>query len=171
MCQWSLFGFCVLGLSIMACDPAPRPAANADGTTAAAPAPLSDADRAAIKAVDSAFAAAASAGTVDGVVAIYASDGSLLPPNAPALEGSEAIRGFWGGFLEAYTAKFELETGDIEGRGDLAYVVGKYRLTGTPKGKAPPITDEGKYLEVLKRQADGTWKYAVDMYSSNLPAK
>ena len=105
------------------------------------------------------------------MVAVYASDGALLPPNAPALEGSEAIRGFWGGFLEAYTAKFELETGKIDGRGDLAYVTGKYRLTGTPKGKAPAMADQGKYVEVLKRQSDGSWRYAVDMYSSSLPAK
>ena len=28
---------------------------------------------------------------------------------------------------------------------------------------------EGKFLEVLKRQPDGSWSYVVDMYSSNCP--
>jgi hypothetical protein len=31
------------------------------------------------------------------------------------------------------------------------------------------LRDEGKFLEVLRRQPDGSWRYAVDMYSSDLP--
>jgi uncharacterized protein (TIGR02246 family) len=171
MRQSSLIRSCVLALPLLACDSAPRPAPDAGGTSVAGPAPLSDADRAAIEAADSAFAAAANAGNVDGVVAVYAPDGSLLPPNAPGLKGSEGIRRFWAGLLDAYTATFELETDEIDGRGDLAYVVGRYRLTGRPKGKAPALEDQGKYLEVLKRQPDGSWKYAVDMYNSDRPMK
>ena len=32
----------------------------------------------------------------------------------------------------------------------------------------PGVADEGKFLEILKKQPDGSWKYLVDMYSSNL---
>ena len=40
----------------------------------------------------------------------------------------------------------------------------------TPKGKeGAPLHDAGKYLEILRRQSDGSWRYAVDMYSSDLP--
>ena len=164
-----------LAVLLAACGPA-RPAGDAAvSDTAAAPAataPLTEADLAAIRAADSTFGAAASAGDIDGVVSVYAPDGSLLPPNAPGMKGSEAIRGFWGGLLQAYSTKFELETDQIEGRGDLAYVVGRYRLTGTPKAKGtPPLADQGKFVEVLKRQPDGSWKYAVDIYNSDLPAK
>jgi ketosteroid isomerase-like protein len=76
-----------------------------------------------------------------------------------------------GGFLDAYTVKFELASDTIEGRGDLAYNRGHFRLTGVPKVKGPNISDEGKFVEILKRQPDGSWKYVVDMYSSNLPAQ
>ena len=59
---------------------------------------------------------------------------------------------------------------EIEGHGDLAYARGRYTLDLTPKAKgAAPVHDEGKFLEILRRQPDGTWRYAVDMYSSDLP--
>jgi ketosteroid isomerase-like protein len=59
----------------------------------------------------------------------------------------------------------------VEGRGDLAYAVGTYRATLTPKktGGKPMPTEEGKYVEVLKKQADGSWKIVYDMWSSNAP--
>jgi uncharacterized protein (TIGR02246 family) len=136
---------------------------------AAAPTELTDADRAAIRAADSSFAAAANAGDVDAVAAVYARDASLLAPNLPPQRGQAAIRGFWGGFLNAYTVKFEIASDTIEGRGDLAYNMGQYRFTAVPKVRSNPgVADEGKFLEVLKKQPDGSWKYVVDMYSSNL---
>lgn len=130
---------------------------------------LSPQDLAAIHATDSAFAAGANAGNVDAVVATYAGDASLLAPNLPPQKGSTAIRSFWGGFLQAYTVKFEIGSDTIEGRGDLAYHLGHYRFTAVPKAKADPgVADEGKFVEILKKQPDGGWKYVVDMYSSNL---
>jgi uncharacterized protein (TIGR02246 family) len=130
---------------------------------------LSSADLAAIRATDSAFVASANAGNVDGVVAVYAPDAALLPPNLPPQKGRNAIRSFWAGFLNAYTVRFETGSDVIEGRGDLAYNLGYYRFTAVPKAKADPgVADEGKFVEVLKKQPDGSWKYVVDMYSSNL---
>jgi ketosteroid isomerase-like protein len=57
----------------------------------------------------------------------------------------------------------------VEGRGDLAYAVGSYRQTLTPKkaGAKSLPTEEGKYIEVLKKQADGSWKIVYDMWSPN----
>jgi uncharacterized protein (TIGR02246 family) len=133
------------------------------------PAELSQSDLAAIAAADSAFAAAANSGNVDGVAAVYASNAALLPPNLPPQKGRAAIRSFWAGFLNAYTVRFELGSDAVEGRGDLAYNVGHYRFTAVPKAKSDPgVADEGKFVEILRRQPDGSWKYVVDMYSSNL---
>jgi uncharacterized protein (TIGR02246 family) len=139
------------------------------GSSPSAPAALSDTDLAAIRAADSTFMAAANAGNVDAVVAVYANDAVLLPPNVPAQRGRDAIRTFWGGLLKTHTLKFELGSDMVEGRGDLAYNVGHYRFTAVPKDKANPgMADEGKFVEILKKQPDGSWKYAVDMYNSNL---
>jgi uncharacterized protein (TIGR02246 family) len=130
---------------------------------------LSPADKASIRAADSAFAASATAGDADGVAAVYASDATLLAPNLPPQRGRDAIRGFWGGFLDAYTARFEVVSDTIEGRGDLAYNMGHYRFSAVPKAKGVPgVADEGKFLAILKKQSDGSWKLIADMYSSDL---
>ena len=134
-----------------------------------APSALSPADEVRIRSVDSAFVAAANAGDAEGVAAVYADDGALLAPNLPPQKGRAAIKAFWGGFLDAYSVRFEVVSDTIEGRGDLAYNQGHYRFTAVPKATgAAGVADEGKFIEILKKQPDGSWKYVLDMYSSNL---
>ena len=146
-----------------------QPQGDKDGDAGASVPSLSAADQAGIRSVDSAFMAAANAGDADQIAEVYAQDGSLLAPNLPPQKGRDAVRAFWGGFLDAYTVRFEVASDTIEGRGDLAYNQGHYRFTAVPKAKGVPgIADEGKFLEILKKQSDGSWKYVVDMYSSNL---
>jgi uncharacterized protein (TIGR02246 family) len=131
--------------------------------------PLSARDSAAIVAVDSAFVAAVNAGDAKGIAALYASDAMLLAPNLPLQRGRTAIQSFWSGLLDAYTVNFEVASDMLEGRGDLAYNLGHYRFTAVPKTKnAPGTADEGKYVEILKKQPDGSWKYTIDTYNSSL---
>lgn len=151
------------------CRPAPgeTPAAGAGAGTA----PLSAADLAAIRATDTAFATAAGAGDAAGLAALYLADASLMPPNAATVEGREGIRRFWDGFVGAYRIQLSVTSEEVEGRGDLAYARGRYTMDLTAKSQGgAALHDEGKFLEILRRQADGTWRYAVDMYSSDLPA-
>jgi uncharacterized protein (TIGR02246 family) len=158
-------GFALLCLVLCACGPGSGGSAHRDN----APAELTATDSAGILAADSAFRAAANAGDAVAVAAVYAGDASLLPPNLPLQRGRGAIRRFWGGLLEAYTVTFETSPDVIEGRGDLAYNMGHYRFTAVPKARsAPGIADEGKFVEILRRQPDGSWKYIVDIYNSNL---
>ena len=151
-----------------ACRPAPREGQPAAADAAGAP--LSAADQAAIRAADTAFSTAAGAGDAAGLGAMYLPNASLMPPNAATVQGREAIQKFWGGFVDAYQVNITVTAEEVEGHGDLAYSRGRYTLGLTPKAKgAAPIRDEGKFLEILRRQPDGTWRYAVDMYSSDLP--
>lgn len=158
----------VMAIMAFGASSACRPEDGGGGETGRV-ASLSPADVAGIRSVDSAFTAAANAGDAEGVAAAYADDAALLAPNLPPQKGRDAIKAFWGGFLDAYTVRFEVASDTIEGRGDLAYNRGHYRFTAVPKAKGVPgVADEGKFVEILKKQADGSWKYVVDMYSSNL---
>jgi uncharacterized protein (TIGR02246 family) len=165
------FGLTALLVLGAACQPAPKTETETmGGESAAAPAGLSAEDEAAVRAVDAAWAQAASAGDGNAVAALYASDATVMPPMEPLLQG-EAARKYWVDFTNAFSGSTELTTTAVEGRGDLAYAVGTYRMTLTPKqaGAKPLPTDEGKYIEVLKKQADGSWKIAYDMWSPNGP--
>jgi uncharacterized protein (TIGR02246 family) len=154
-----------------ACQSAPKTETSTMGReSAAVPAGLSAEDEAAIRALDAAWARASSAGDGNAVAALYTSDATVLPPMEPIRQG-EAAKKYWVDFTNAFSGPTELTTTAVGGQGDLAYAVGTYRSTLTPRkaGAKPLPTQEGKYLEVLKKQADGSWKIVYDMWSPNAP--
>lgn len=133
---------------------------------AAAPAGLSDADKATIDSLDHSFATLANAGDYGALVkAYYAEDAIALPPNGPAVTGQAAIEAFLKTFPTI--SNFQIQSEEIDGNGDLAYVRGRYSMTMTPAGGAA-MTDSGKYLEVWRKK-DGAWRVTRDMFSSDLP--
>src|SRR5712691_1280880 len=150
-----------------ACQPAPKTETSTRGVeSAAVPAGLSAQDEAAVRAVDAEWARAASAGDGNALGALYASNATLLPPMESVVQG-EAAKKYWVDFTNGFSGPTELTTTVVEGRGDLAYEVGTYRMTLTPKkvGAKPLSTEEGKYVTVLKKQPDGSWKIVYDMWS------
>jgi uncharacterized protein (TIGR02246 family) len=154
-----------------ACQPAPKTETTSmAGESAAAPAGLSAQDEAAVRAVDADWARAASAGDGNAIAALYATDATILPPMEPLRQG-EAAKKYWVDFTNSFSGPIELTTTAVEGRGDLAYGVGKYRMSVTPKkaGAKPLPIEEGKYVEVFKKQADGSWKIIYDIWSPNAP--
>jgi ketosteroid isomerase-like protein len=98
----------------------------------------------------------------------YAEDARVLPPNHAAVTGREAIAALYrsSGPIQEY----KLTILAIDGRNDLAYVHSAYQITTTPPGAAEPVGDRGKGVEIWKKRRDGTWKVALDVFNSDLPA-
>jgi ketosteroid isomerase-like protein len=115
------------------------------------------------------WAKTAEAKDLNGVVAFYTEDAFMLPPNRKAAEDKQAIRDFWSSLLGAEDSIFwEASKVDIARSGDLAYVAGFYRLTlNDPQGN--PVADDGKFLQVWKKEPDGKWKVVTDCFNSDLP--
>ena len=146
--------FLAVALLAAACQPA------------AAPAGLTDTDKAAIDSLDKEFARLANTGDFGALVrAYYVEDAMMLPPNAPAVTGQAAIEAVLRTFPPI--SDFQLNTEEIDGLGDLAYARGRYSMTLTPAGGAP-MTDSGKYLEIWRKR-DGAWRVTRDMFSSDIP--
>jgi ketosteroid isomerase-like protein len=103
-----------------------------------------------------------------GVAGIYAQDATLLPPNAPAVHGREAIRQMWGGLMSTGKGDVTLTADNITQSGDLAVEVGRYQFNFTPNGATAAIPDHGKYVVVWKK-INGQWQIAEDIYNSDLP--
>ena len=124
----------------------------------------------AITAKDRAYGDAVVAGDIDAIMAQYAPDAILLPPGAPRMEGSAAIRSMFEAWVqEGLPSSMTLTTGDVTvaSAGDYAHAVGSFSLSGT----APDGTewgDEGKYLAVWKN-VDGDWKMVADIWNSDNP--
>jgi uncharacterized protein (TIGR02246 family) len=114
------------------------------------------------------FVQAYNRGDVASVAALYTDDAVLLPPNMEMLRGRQAIEAFWNGARQMGIREVILETASVEDSGQLAYEIGAYTLKIEPEGREA-TTDKGKYVVVWKRQADGSWKLAVDIWNTNSP--
>ena len=73
----------------------------------------------------------------------------------------------------ASAAPSSSETSAVEGRGDLAFSTGEYTATLTPKkaGAKPMPTQTGKYIGVMKKQPDGSWKLIYDIWNESAAPK
>jgi len=121
--------------------------------------------------LDAKWSAAAGAKDVDKTVSYYSEDAVVMPPNAPSATTKEAIRSAWKEMLTSPGAAISWKTTKVEvaKSGDLAYVSGTYEETMTD-ASGKPVKDHGKYVEIFKKQADGTWKVVADIWNSDLPA-
>ena len=125
------------------------------------------ADVAAVGKVRDAYAAAFKAGNGAALGALYTADAQSMgdaQPTAKGPQGVEAATKAMGEMLSGQEIVITAEKTDVSG--DLAYDRGTYKNTLTPKTGAPMV-QEGRYLVVLKRQADGAWKLAEEM--GNMP--
>ena len=132
----------------------------------AAPAGLTGADRAAIEQGSTEFEEAVRAGNFASVAGLYAPNAVMMPPNEAAVSGPAAIQAW----MEAFPpiTQFELTNTAIDGAGDIAYVTGTYSMTlMTPDSTT--VADNGKFIEIRRRQADGRWLMTHDMFNSDVP--
>jgi uncharacterized protein (TIGR02246 family) len=141
-------------------QPRPQVSAQSPDTRAA--------DQSAIRAASTAWSQASAAKDVDKSISFYTEDVVMMPPKAPVANGKEAARQGWTQMLALPGPDLTFQTTSVEvaRSGDLAYETGTYDFAITDKkGK---VTDEkGKYVVVWKKQGDGSWKAAVDIYNSD----
>ena len=122
-----------------------------------------------IRRLDAKFGAAADKRDLEAEVALYASDAVMMPPDAPAAKGTEAIRALWTEILKTPGLAINIvpEKIDLSTAGDLATDMGRAESEWDgPQGRVKVVE---KYLEVW-RKTDGQWKVAYDTWSSNAPA-
>ena len=128
---------------------------------------LSDEDVVAIKALYDSWVPAVKSGDWETAANLYTEDTVVMPSNMPLIEGREAAKTFLENFPTIKEISFTpLE---IDGYGDIAYVRGTYSLMIQPEGAPEPIHDTGKYLENRRKQEDGSWLLAVDIFNSDMP--
>jgi ketosteroid isomerase-like protein len=133
----------------------------------AAVAPLSDEDVVAIKARFDEYDQFLLSGDWDAFVSLFIENAVVMPPNEPILQGREAIKTNQEAFPP--NTEFMTQVVEVDGRGDIAYVRGSYSLKIEMEGVPEPIQDSGKYISILRKQEDGSWLFAVDIWNSDMP--
>lgn len=104
---------------------------------------------------------AADSGTMP---SLYTSDAKILPPNADAVSGADAIEQYWRSFFELGIAGAQPVTQEVIPMGEYALEVGKYSLLSRD---GSPV-DRGKIM-VLWKIEGGAWKMHRDTWNSSVP--
>lgn len=158
----ALLGVCV-GLILFTgagCGAAPPPAE---------PAGPSAEDITAIRAMTDRFREALLAKDWPALESLYADRAVLMPPEAATVMGARPIADWFAG--SGLTVKTLDTTVDaIGGSGNLAVNRGTYTLVAVPSGATGDVTERGRYLWVVQRQTNGTWRITADIWNTDAPA-
>jgi len=97
----------------------------------------------------------------DGIIELYEPNAVILPPDAPeVVAGHTAIRAVLDGFL-ALNGKMDNTIVRVIERQDIAILYSRWTVSGTgPDGT--PVTVGGTTSDVVRRQSDGRWLFAID---------
>lgn len=127
---------------------------------------LAKGDETAVDKVRLAFNAAYSAGDAKALAALIDRDAVFLPPaGEPAIIGAQKIAARYTAFFEKTHSTFELQPGKIEICGRWAFLNGSWQRKDSARQGGPVMQHGGHYLMVLKKQSDGSWKIARDIWN------
>jgi ketosteroid isomerase-like protein len=150
----------LLSLLAVACSPSSEP--PQDSRTE---------DIEAIRKADLAWSAAQASEGLEGTMSFYVEDAVMLPPNMPMSVGKAAIReasAALGIASPGISVTWQPMRIEVARSGEIGYAIGTFEGNAVDSdGNTVPI--KGKYVEIWKKQADGTWKVAADMFSPDSP--
>lgn len=95
------------------------------------------------------------------IAAIYAPNGSIMPPNVETVTGREALEAFWVEFLSTGNI-ININANQVRANGNIGYRVGTYTIA-SPHNE---LIDKGKYVEVWHHMDDG-WRLMYDIFNSD----
>lgn len=99
-------------------------------------------------------------GSVDGLVALYTDQGSLVPEPGKAVSGRTSLREALSGFVALRPRDARFTTVGIVRAGDVALTRSHWSMSGSSPQGDLKLDHHG--IEVMRRNANGTWQFEVD---------
>ena len=121
-----------------------------------------------MQALMDAWVRAYSAGDVDGALTYFSDDAAIYSPYGPAAVGHEALRATHVAWLATGEVNKKLTVLSADGGGGLAYCVVAYS-GDYPQDDGTLLNESGTSVNVAKRRADGSWRFAVSSLNSDSP--
>ena len=119
-----------------------------------------EADRKAILALVESWHRATRAKDVHAILELVADDVVFLPSSLPPIKGKTEVEKMYRAFFPIYREiKQEAAIEELRVAGDWAFMWGTDELRLTPESGETEIHMKGKGLSILKRQADGSWRF------------
>ncbi len=112
------------------------------------------------------YTAAATDGDIERWLSLWSDDAVQMPPGAPSRIGKEQIRQEMQPLFARYRAKkttFQAE--EVHILGNWAYSHGTFAFELMPEAGGKAKGCRGKFLSILEKQVDGSWRIAVDCFN------
>ena len=117
---------------------------------------------------DAEWAQAASEGRdVERILSYWTEDAVVLPPGLPSVAGKVALRQYVESSLRIPGFRITWESKDVtlSPDGQLAYMFSRNAVTmNAPDGR--PLMTEGRAVTIWRRESDGEWRCAVDIWNA-----
>lgn len=126
-------------------------------------------DEAAIRALRQAFLESQAAGDAERIAAFYTDDAIMMGPDAPSVTGIDAIRAGSVDFYKQYEWSTQEPVEELQVLGNWAFTRTTWSGTRTDKSTGTAVQVSGKAVHIYRRQPDGTWKIAIDIFNFDHP--
>ncbi|HVH27536.1 MAG TPA: SgcJ/EcaC family oxidoreductase [Vicinamibacterales bacterium] len=100
------------------------------------------------------------AGNLDALMSLYEPSAAFAAQPGSLAHGLQGVRESLAAFI-AMKGTLDLKVTRILQASDLALVIGVWSFTGTGPG-GEPVKLTGHNADVLRRQADGSWRFVID---------
>lgn len=117
---------------------------------------------------DAEWARVASEGRdVDRILSYWTDDAVVIPPGLPSVVGKAALRQYVEASMQipGFRITWESKDATFSPDGKLAYIFSRNEVTvNAPDGT--PSTSEGRAVTIWRRESDGEWRCAVDVWNA-----
>ena len=118
------------------------------------------------------YAAAANASDIERWISLWTDDGIQMLPVAPSLIGKAQIQREMQRIFDLFkTCRMVVQPEEVRILGDRAYSHGTFEFEIAPRQGGEPRRCCGKFLNILEKQLDGSWKIAIDCRNYSTPSE
>jgi uncharacterized protein (TIGR02246 family) len=114
----------------------------------------------AIKQLTQEWIEAVKARDVDRLLSLVTEDVVFLPPNGSPIKGKQAVGHLYRSLFTQFEVDQTANNEEIEVSGEWAFSWGAEILMLAPHSGGQPVRLHGKGMAILRRQHDGSWKFA-----------
>ena len=139
------------------------------GCARMAPERTTEADVDAINQLREQEVAALRDGQVDAFLARFTDDCVVMPPDVATITGHEGLRSWAESFLEQFEMRGEYTSSNVTVAGDWAIERYTGAMTVTPRAGGESVEESVRGIHIYRRQADGTWRIAQDIWTTDVP--
>jgi ketosteroid isomerase-like protein len=104
---------------------------------------------------------------VERIISYWTDDAVVMPPGLPAVKGKAALRLYVESSMQipGFRITWTSTEANFSPDGNLAYIFGRNAVTMNG-ADGTPITTEGRAVTIWRREPDGQWRCAVDVWNA-----